>query len=66
MPLVRKVTLSTELACPSKVLTHVKSVTAHSLTVPSPEAVATHCIKGARGPGQGGSVEGGCREITDI
>jgi hypothetical protein len=46
---VRKETLRTELLCPSNVLTHVKSVTAQSFTVPSPEPVATHCIKGAGG-----------------
>ena len=50
MPRVRKVTLSTELVCPSNVLTHVKSATAHSFTVPSPEPVATHW----RGRGVGG------------
>ena len=42
MPRVRKQTLRVEFVCPSKVLTHVKSATAQSFKVPSPEAVATH------------------------
>ena len=52
--------LSTELVCPSNVLTQVKSATAHSFTVPSPDPVATHCMKGAR---FGGGGQGGCRDI---
>lgn len=54
MPRVRKETLSTELVCPSNVLTQVKSATAHSFTVPSPDPVATHCMKGTGGRGSGG------------
>lgn len=36
-------TFRTELVCPSKVLTQVKSLIAQILTLLSPEAVATHC-----------------------
>jgi len=43
MPLGRKMAFSTEEVCPSKVLTQLKSPTAHSFTVPSADAVATHC-----------------------
>lgn len=57
MPRVRKETLSTELVWPSNVLTQVKSATAHSFTVPSPDPVATHCMKGTGGRGVRGNAE---------
>lgn len=43
MPLGRKIAFRTEEVCPSKVLTQLKFPTAHSFTVPSADAVATHC-----------------------
>ena len=43
MPLGRKIAFRTEATWPSKVLMQLKSPTAHSFTVPSADAVATHC-----------------------
>ena len=42
MPRVIKMTFRTELLCPSNVFRQLWSLTDHSLTVPSPELVATH------------------------
>ena len=43
VPLVINMALRTDRSCPSKVFIHVQLLTAHNLTVPSPELVNTHC-----------------------